>query len=146
MHDTRMFSSLSISHSDVIMSAMASQITGVSSVYSTVRTGKAQIKENMKAPRDWPLCGEFIGDPWFPAERASNAENVSIWWPTDAQTPAMLRHQHPRPCLKTFFPSWKFCPTLFCFQWFFVVMISHSNGGEDPTKSHGISSTVNSLI
>ena len=35
---------------------------------------QAQIKENIKAPRHWPLCGEF------PAQKASNAENVSIWW------------------------------------------------------------------
>ena len=42
-------------YSDVIMSVMASQITS-----------------------HWHLCGEFTGDP--PAQRASNAENVSIWW------------------------------------------------------------------
>ena len=27
---------------------------------------KAQIKENIKAPRHWPLCGEFTGDRWIP--------------------------------------------------------------------------------
>ena len=32
----------------------------------------------MKAPRHWTLCGEFTGT--FPAQRASYAENVSIWW------------------------------------------------------------------
>ena len=40
---------------------------------------RVQIKENIKAPRHWPLCREF------PAQMASNAENVSIWclqiWP-----------------------------------------------------------------
>ena len=41
---------------------------------------QAQIKQNIKAPRHWPLCGEFTGDRWIPAQRASNAENVSIWW------------------------------------------------------------------
>ena len=41
---------------------------------------RTQIKENIKAPRDWPLCGEFTGTGEFPAQRASNAENVSIWW------------------------------------------------------------------
>ena len=41
---------------------------------------KAQIKENTKAPRHWPLCGEFTGDRRIPAQRPSNAENVSIWW------------------------------------------------------------------
>ena len=32
----------------------------------------------MKAPRYWPLCGEFTAE--FPAQMAGNAENVSIWW------------------------------------------------------------------
>ena len=27
---------------------------------------KAQIKENIKAPRHWPLWGEFTGDRWIP--------------------------------------------------------------------------------
>ena len=38
-------------YNDVIMGAMASQIT---------------TKENIKAPRHWPLCGEFTGDRWIP--------------------------------------------------------------------------------
>ena len=38
------------------------------------------MKENIKAPRHWPLCGEFTGTGEFPAQMASNAENVSIWW------------------------------------------------------------------
>ena len=41
---------------------------------------QTQIKENIKAPRHWPLCGEFTGTGEFPAQRASYAENVSIWW------------------------------------------------------------------
>ena len=41
---------------------------------------RAQIKQNFKAPRHWPLCGEFTGTGQFPAQKASNAENVSIWW------------------------------------------------------------------
>ena len=41
---------------------------------------QAQIKENIKVPRHWPLCGEFTGDRWIPAQWASNAENISIWW------------------------------------------------------------------
>ena len=36
------------------------------------------IKENIEDPRHCPLWGEFTGE--FPAQRASNAENVSIWW------------------------------------------------------------------
>ena len=41
---------------------------------------QTQIKENIKAPRHWPLCGEFTGTGEIPAQRASYAENVSIWW------------------------------------------------------------------
>ena len=40
----------------------------------------SQITENIKALRHWPLCWEFFGDRGLPAQRASNAENVSIWW------------------------------------------------------------------
>ena len=46
-------------YNDVIMSAMASQITSITIV-------QAQNKENTKAPRHWPLCGEFTGDRWIP--------------------------------------------------------------------------------
>ena len=44
------------------------------------RLFKAQIRENIKALRHWPLCGEFTGGRWIPRRKASNAENVSIWW------------------------------------------------------------------
>ena len=30
------------------------------------RLCKAQIKENIKAPRHWLLCGEFTGGRWIP--------------------------------------------------------------------------------
>ena len=30
------------------------------------RLFEAQIKENVKAPRHWPLWGEFTGDRWIP--------------------------------------------------------------------------------
>ena len=30
--------------------------------------------------RQWPLCGEITGHRWIPRTKASNAENVSIWW------------------------------------------------------------------
>ena len=61
------------------MMAMVSQITSLTIVYSTVysrtrsrKTSKLRVtglcEENL------PLTGEF------PAQRASNAENVSIWW------------------------------------------------------------------
>ena len=41
---------------------------------------QTQITENIKALRLWPLRGKFTGHRWIPSQRASNAENVSIWW------------------------------------------------------------------
>ena len=42
---------------------------------------QAQVKENIKAPRHWPLRGEAARDRWIHlTQRASNAENGSIWW------------------------------------------------------------------
>ena len=39
-------------------------ITSVSIVFSAVGSGADQ--SNIKAPRHWPLCGEFTGDRWIP--------------------------------------------------------------------------------
>ena len=39
---------------------------------------QTQIKENIKAPRHWPLCCVARNSP-VTAQTASNAENVSIW-------------------------------------------------------------------
>ena len=47
-------------YSDVIMGAMASQITSFTIVYSIVYSGADQ--RNIKASRHWPLCGQFTGD------------------------------------------------------------------------------------
>ena len=55
-------------HNDVIMSAMASQITSLTSVLLN-RLFKAQIKENIKAARHWLLWGEFTGDRWIPRKK-----------------------------------------------------------------------------
>ena len=65
-------------YDDVTMSLMASQ-TPAPRLF-TQPFIQTQIKENIKAPRHWPLCGEFTGTGEFPAQRASYAENVSIWW------------------------------------------------------------------
>ena len=71
--------SVYLSHyNDIIMSAMAPQITSLTTVYLTVSSGADQI--NIKVPRHWPLCGNSPVTGEFPAKRASNAENVFIWW------------------------------------------------------------------
>ena len=51
-------------YNDVIISAVASQIARASIVCSPFV--QAQMKDNMKAQRHWPLWGEFIGDRWIP--------------------------------------------------------------------------------
>ena len=67
---TMMHQTLCTHYNDVIMDTMASQITSLTIVFLTVI--QTQIKGNTKALRHIP--GEF------PAQRTSNAENVSIWW------------------------------------------------------------------
>ena len=62
-------------YNDVIMSAM--RLKSPASRLFTQPFIQAQIKENTKAPRHWSLCGEFTTE--FPAQRTSDAENVSIW-------------------------------------------------------------------
>ena len=61
-----------------MISSMASQITGVT-LY-TQPFVQAQIKENNKAPRHWPLCRNSPVTGEFPAQKASSAENAYIWW------------------------------------------------------------------
>ena len=65
-------------NNDVIMNAMASQITGVSIVYPTVCLGADHKKSKLC------VTGLFKGNSpvtdEFPTQRVSNAENVSIWW------------------------------------------------------------------
>ena len=61
------------------MGGMASQITSLTIVFAQPFI-RAQIKENIKALRHWPMCGESPGTGEFPAQMASNAETVSIWW------------------------------------------------------------------
>ena len=41
---------------------------------------QVQIKENIKGLRHWPLCGNSPVTGEFPAQKASSAEHVSIWW------------------------------------------------------------------
>ena len=41
---------------------------------------QAQMKENIKARRHWPLWGNPLVTGGFPSQRASKVENVFIWW------------------------------------------------------------------
>ena len=48
--------------------------------------------KNTKAHHHWPLWGEFTGDLWISITRASNAENISIWWRHH-----VIEISHPKP-------------------------------------------------
>ena len=63
-------------YNDVIMSAMASRITSPAIVYSTVYSGSDQRK--LQCSTSLAFVRPFTGE--FPAQKASNAENVSTWW------------------------------------------------------------------
>ena len=60
------------------MDSMVSQITSLTIVYSAVYSGadkrKHQSSASLAFAGNSPVTGEF------PAQMASNAENVSIWW------------------------------------------------------------------
>ena len=63
--------------SDVIMGAMASQITSLTIVYRLFRSRSkktSKLRVTGHCAGNSPVTGEF------PAQMTSNAENVSIWW------------------------------------------------------------------
>ena len=75
-HDGKIISN---HYSDIIMSAMASQITSISIVCLTVCSGTDQRKHQTSASLAFgtgnpPVTSEF------PSQRASKAEKFSIWW------------------------------------------------------------------
>ena len=63
-------------YNDVIMRAW--RLKSPASRLFTQPFIQTQIKENIIAPRHWPLCEEFTGTGEFPAQRTSNAENISF--------------------------------------------------------------------
>ena len=103
-------------HTDVIMTTMASQITSLAVVYSTAYSDADQW--NIKAPRHWPLCGEFTGTGEFPAQRASYAENVSIWWRHHGVAPHWLKKAGARALMCQLKVNW-------CLQ-YWLMFIIHS--------------------
>ena len=82
--NTSSFSACGFHYNDVKMVAIASKITSLTIVYSTVYN------------KTWKLrvtglgVGNSAGTGEFPARMASNAENVSIWWRHHDHTTASL--------------------------------------------------------
>ena len=65
-------------YNDVIMTKMASQITSLMVVYSSVYTCADQRK--YQSSPSLAFVGGIHRTGEFPAQMASNAENVSVWW------------------------------------------------------------------
>ena len=61
------------------MGAMASQITSLTIVYSTIYSDAS--KRTSKLRVTGHCAGNSPGTGEFPTQMASYAENVSIWWP-----------------------------------------------------------------
>ena len=86
---------------DVIMTTTASPITSLTVVYSIVYSGADQRKYQSSA--SLAFVRGIHRDRWSPAQRASNAENVSIWWRHHASIPlGLLRKKLP----PWFAPKW----------------------------------------
>ena len=68
-----------VHYNDVIMSTTASQITSITIVYSFICS-----RRRSKKTSKFSVTGLCVGNSpvtdEFPTQRASNAENVSIWW------------------------------------------------------------------
>ena len=72
------------------MSTMASQFTSLAIVNLTFYSGADQRKHQSSA--SLALCGEIQVTGEFPAQRAGNAENVSIWWRHHVHPTQVLSH------------------------------------------------------
>ena len=78
--DKKTVQPISLTHyNDVIMRAMASQITSLRTVYPIVYWGADQRKHQSSASLAF-VRRIHRGHGEFPAQRASHAESVSIWW------------------------------------------------------------------
>ena len=66
---------------------------------------RAKIKENIKAPRHWHLCGEFTGDRWIPRTNGQCRGKSFYWmtsscqdvWPLFALCCVLFCQFHPHP-------------------------------------------------
>ena len=72
------------------MGVMASQITSLAIVYSVVYSGTDKKTKKLRvtgfSEGNSPVTGEY------PVQRASNAENVSIWWRHHVFLPTVESH------------------------------------------------------
>ena len=81
---------------------------------------KAQIKENVKAPRHWPLCGDFSGDRWIPRTNGQQRGKCSIWWRHYGKYRSwstMEIVEYPKLTIACYQIRCEFCPLWKLFWW-----------------------------
>ena len=74
----RRYVHLTVHYIDVIMTTIASQITSLTVVFSTVYSDVDQRKHQSSA--SLAFVWGIHRDRWIPRTKGSYAENVSIWW------------------------------------------------------------------
>ena len=105
-------------YNDVIMAAVASQITSLTFAYSTVDSYADQRKHQSPASLAFVCVGNSPGTGEFSAQMASNAENISIWW-----------RYHENLCIITI-SHWVYSLDIYdalrvgWLQWFMIQLIS----------------------
>ena len=65
-------------YNDFIMSAMTFQITSLMIVFSTAYSGRSNLTSKFRVTEVCEVNSPVTGE--CPAQQASNAKNVSIWW------------------------------------------------------------------
>ena len=87
------YSQCTIHYDDVIMTSMASQITSLMVVYSTVYSDADQRKQQSSASLAfvWGIHRDRWIPRTFPTQTASYAENVSIWWRLHVDSDVLLK-------------------------------------------------------
>ena len=113
-----------VHYSDVMMGLMASPITRASQLFTRPFI-QAEIKENIKAPRHWRLCGEFTGDRWIPLTKGQLRKMfpfddvimvcvcvcVHIWWSNLITTVYMIQYITMLGHEQTLWRLWNYiCP------------------------------------
>ena len=79
-------------YSDAMMGTMASQITSLMIVYSTVYSGADQRKH--QTPRHWPLCVEFTGDRRIPHTKGKTRKRFPFDDVTMCSIFRVFLHEH----------------------------------------------------
>ena len=108
-------------YSDGIMSPTASQITGLAIDYSIVYSGNRS-KKTSKLCSTGLCAGNSPETGEFPAQMASNAENVSIWW----------RHHGARvcACVCNAFLSCSYLHETCTRHWSYEMFVAHTISGQ----------------